>query len=76
MEAVSRAHAVRSASIHALVDGNERLAGLATVVFLDLNGRKTSCDDEEAFALVMGVAEGALEPAEITAWLSIGPVDA
>ena len=40
---------------HALVDGNERLAWLATVVFLVLNGVAVARGDEEAFALVMGL---------------------
>jgi death on curing protein len=43
---------------HALVDGNKRLAWLATVVFLDLNQHATDVDDEAAFGLVMSVAEG------------------
>lgn len=43
---------------HALVDGNKRLAWLATVVFLDINRHTTGVDDEEAFKLVMSVAEG------------------
>ena len=50
---------------HALVDGNERLAWLATVVFLDLNGKDVVLSDDEAFALVMDVAAGAVELTEI-----------
>jgi death on curing protein len=46
---------------HALVDGNERLAWLAAVVFLDLNGRTVELEDEAAFQLVMAVAEGTIE---------------
>ena len=41
---------------HALVDGNKRLAWLATVVFLDLNGHAPDLTDEEAFDLVWEVA--------------------
>jgi death on curing protein len=44
-----------------LVDGNKRLAWLATVVFLDLNGYEADLTDDEAFDLVMNVAEGLLE---------------
>jgi death on curing protein len=55
---------------HALVDGNKRLAWLATVVFLDLNGRTVEIDDEDAFELVMAVAEGSLDVAEIAARLT------
>jgi death-on-curing protein len=46
---------------HALVDGNKRLGWLATVVFLDLNGLSVLIDDEAAFGLVIGVAEGRLD---------------
>jgi len=45
----------------ALVDGNERLGWLATVVFLDVNGWDVTLDDESAFRLVMDVAEGTLD---------------
>lgn len=41
---------------HALVDGNERIAWLATVVFLDINGQGTELDDGQAFDLVWEVA--------------------
>lgn len=46
---------------HALVDGNKRLAWLATAVFLDLNGQTTGLEDEAAFQLVMDVAEGLID---------------
>jgi death on curing protein len=50
----------------ALVDGNKRLAWLATVVFLDINLHATDVDDDAAFKLVMSVAEGADDVDEIT----------
>jgi death on curing protein len=50
---------------HALVDGNKRLGWLATTVFLDLNGRTVALTDEEAFELVMEVAQGELEVDQI-----------
>jgi death-on-curing protein len=43
---------------HALVDGNTRLAWAATVVFAYVNGQYLDAPDDEAFALVMGVAAG------------------
>jgi death-on-curing protein len=51
---------------HSLVDGNKRLAWLATAVFLDLNGARPDLTDEQAFELVMAVAQGDLE-AEVIA---------
>ena len=44
------------ANNHALVDGNKRLAWLATVVFLDINGSAPGLDDNEAFDLVWEIA--------------------
>jgi len=59
---------------HALVDGNKRLAWLATVVFLDLNDHETALGDDEAFDLVMAVAAGELEDvAAIAARLRVEP---
>ena len=50
---------------HALVDGNKRLGWLATAVFLDLNGQPPDLTDDEAFDLVMAVADGTLDVDEI-----------
>ncbi|WP_083442023.1 type II toxin-antitoxin system death-on-curing family toxin [Nitriliruptor alkaliphilus] len=49
------------ARYHALVDGNEPLAWLAAVVFLDINGYTVDLDDEAALQLVMAVSTGDLE---------------
>jgi death on curing protein len=54
---------------HALVDGNKRLAWLATVVFLDINGVSIEASDDLAFDLVMSVADGSADVPEITAFL-------
>lgn len=50
---------------HALVDGNKRIAWLAAVVFLDLNGAAPDVTDDAAFDLVIDVAEGVAEVPEI-----------
>jgi death-on-curing protein len=46
---------------HPLVDGNKRLALLATVVFLRINGYNLDLTDDEAFDLTMSVAAGELD---------------
>jgi len=46
---------------HALVDGNKRLALLATAVFLRIDGYVLNLTDDEAFALTMSVAAGQLD---------------
>ncbi len=61
------------ARYHALVDGNKRLAWLATVVFVDLNGFAPTVTDDEAFALVMDAATGAVDIAEICERLPLKP---
>ena len=50
---------------HALVDGNKRLAWLATVVFLDLDERRPGIGDDAAFGLVMDVTSGQADVPEI-----------
>ncbi len=54
---------------HALVDGNKRLAWLATVVFCDLNGAAPELSDDEAFHLVWEVASSDLDLTRIAARL-------
>ncbi len=56
---------------HTLVDGNKRLAWLATVVFLDINGAAPDVDDDSAFTLVMDVAAGAADVGEIAERLRV-----
>ena len=58
---------------HALVDGNKRLAWLATVVFLDLNGRESVISNDDAFDLVMDVSQGNADVGEIASRLHVGP---
>jgi death on curing protein len=60
---------------HALVDGNKRLAWLATVVFLDLNGADADLSDDAAFDLVMAVATGETDVDAIATRLCVTPRD-
>jgi death-on-curing protein len=56
---------------HPLVDGNKRLAWLATYVFLARNGTALDPDDDDAYALVVAVAAGTIdEVGEIAAVLA------
>jgi death-on-curing protein len=54
---------------HALVDGNKRTGWLATSTFLEANGRAVLAPTEDAFDLIMGIAEGRVELAETAAAL-------
>lgn len=56
---------------HPLVDGNKRLAWLATYVFLAKNGVVLDPGDDEAYDLVVGVAAGTVdEVGEIASMLA------
>jgi death-on-curing protein len=59
---------------HALLDGNKRLALLATVVFLRINGYRLALSDDEAFDLAIAVAAGQLDAEEIGKRLRLEPV--
>jgi death-on-curing protein len=62
------------ASNHALVDGNKRLALLATAVFLRINRYGLNLTDDEAFDLTMSVAAGQLDAAGVQERLRLTPV--
>jgi death-on-curing protein len=48
---------------HALVDGNKRLALAGVIAFFGMNGLRLSLSNEEAYELVMSVADGRLDDA-------------
>lgn len=56
---------------HSLVDGNKRLAWLATVVFLDLNSLTPGISHGDAFDLVMEASQGRIDADEIATRLRI-----
>jgi death-on-curing protein len=45
---------------HCLVDGNKRLAWLATVVFCYINGQLVEAPDDGAYDFVIAVADGSI----------------
>lgn len=55
---------------HAFVDGNKRIAVLATLHFLNRNGFSLNLSpSEEAFKIVVSVAAGQFSQCELTAWI-------
>ncbi len=58
---------------HALVDGNKRLAWLATADFSWINGYLLDMTDDEAFDLTMSVAAGQLDAGGIEKRLRLIP---
>lgn len=58
---------------HALVDGNKRLALAATIVMLGVNGWELTMSNDDAYELVIAVAEGRMrEVGEVAAVLMQG----
>jgi death on curing protein len=58
---------------HPLVDGNKRLAWLATYVFLRINGHRVTASQDDVVDLVLAVASGTLDDLEkiaatLTSW--------
>lgn len=52
------------ATNHPLIDGNKRLAWLATWVFLAKNGVELDPDEDAAYELVVAVASGTVDSVE------------
>jgi death on curing protein len=46
---------------HSLVDGNKRLALAGVIAFYGVNGRRLTLTNDEAYELVMAVAEGRMD---------------
>lgn len=49
---------------HALVDGNKRLGLAGIIAFYGVNGRRLTITNDDAYDLVMAVADGTLDSVE------------
>lgn len=55
---------------HPLVDGNKRLAWSSMKIFLILNGIELTYEIDDAEAMVVGVASGALDVPDVVGWIA------
>ncbi|MBI3268430.1 MAG: type II toxin-antitoxin system death-on-curing family toxin [Planctomycetes bacterium] len=55
---MAAAYLYHLAKNHAFIDGNKRVAAVASLMFLRLNGVETELTNEELVDTVLGVAEG------------------
>jgi death-on-curing protein len=46
---------------HPFVDGNKRIGVLAMISFLELNGIKLTCTDDELVKIGLGLADGSMD---------------
>ena len=54
---------------HPYNDGNTRVALLAMLTFLALNGEDVAADDEDLLATIVALAAGRLTEGELTLWV-------
>jgi len=54
------AYAFHLTNAHALLDGNKRVAAVATEVFLEIDGVVLTATEKQLFILYMGIADGSL----------------
>lgn len=52
---------------HALIDGNKRLALAATIAFFGLNGLRLNLSNDEAYALIVAIADGTIDDVSVIA---------
>lgn len=54
---------------HPFTDGNKRIALVALVAFLDLNGAELTANDAEAVTAMRAVAAGTMAETELAVWI-------
>lgn len=69
------AYAFGLARNHPFIDGNKRVAFLASGVFLRLNGYRLNVSQAEAIAAVLSLAAGDLSDSAFAAWQRAGSVE-
>jgi|SRR5882757_4805683 len=57
------------ANNHPYLDGNKRIAFLAMVIFLGLNGWDLEASEADVITIMLGVAAGRCPEAELAEWL-------
>ena len=56
-------------SNHAFVDGNKRIGMYVMLSFLEMNGIRINCTDEELVHVGLSVADGSMDYAELLEWV-------
>lgn len=66
---LAAAYAFGLARNHAFVDGNKRIAFVAMMLFLRLNGVRFAPDQAQATAAILGLAAGEIDESGLTRWI-------
>ncbi len=56
-------------SNHAFVDGNKRIGVYVMLVFLEVNGIRLECTNEDVVKIGLGVADGSMDYEALLAWV-------
>ena len=56
-------------SNHAFVDGNKRIGMYVMLTFLEVNGIRMNCTNEEVTEVGLGLADGTMSYEELLAWV-------
>lgn len=56
-------------SNHAFVDGNKRIGMYVMLTFLEVNGIRLKCSDEDIIHAGLGVADGSMSYTQLLAWV-------
>lgn len=62
-------YAFALAKNHPFIDGNKRIAFITCAVFLEYNGYRVTASQEEAYAMIMAIADGTMHEEITAAWL-------
>ncbi|WID98109.1 type II toxin-antitoxin system death-on-curing family toxin [Bosea vestrisii] len=69
MAALAAAYAFGIAKNHPFIDGNKRVALLALIIFLRLNGIEFAPSEADAAAIILALAAGEVEEEGLTRWI-------
>ncbi len=69
LASLAAAYAFGLARNHAFVDGNKRIAFVAMMLFLRLNGVRFAPDQAQATAAILGLAAGEIDESGLTRWI-------
>jgi death-on-curing protein len=67
--ALAAAYCYGLAKNHAFVDGNKRISLVALESFLVLNGYELNADDGQCVLIILSIASGAMDEAELAEWV-------
>jgi len=69
LASLATSYAFSLARKHAFIDGNKRIAFVAMMVFLRLNGIRFAPDPAQAAVAIVGLAAGEIDEAGLTRWI-------